>query len=68
MFSHLVIEVVERRFVFREMAEITFRKVPYPQLIPENDKGSVSGVKSLTGQNLWMRADPVSCSYFLVSL
>lgn len=42
MWPHLVIEVVERRFVFRKMAEITFRKVPYPQLIPEKDSNNVT--------------------------
>lgn len=40
-FFHLVIEVVERRFIFREMAEKAFRKVAYPQLIPENDRDGV---------------------------
>lgn len=39
--SHLVIEVVERGFVFREMAEVTFRKVPHPQLIPEDDRDNL---------------------------
>lgn len=36
-FSHLVIEVVERGFVLREMTKVTFRKVAYPQLIPGNE-------------------------------
>lgn len=41
VWSHLVIEVVERGFVFRKMAEVTFRKVPHPQLIPEDDGNSL---------------------------
>lgn len=40
LLPHLVIEVVERGFVFRKVAEVTFRKIPHPQLIPENDRGS----------------------------
>lgn len=36
--SHLVIEVVERGLVFRKMAEVTFRKIPHPQLIPEEEQ------------------------------
>lgn len=36
--SHLVIEVVERGLVFRKMAEVTFRKIPHPQLVPEKDR------------------------------
>lgn len=42
LLPHLVIEVVERRFVFRKMAEVTFRKVPHPQLIPENDRDNLA--------------------------
>lgn len=40
LLPHLVIEVVERGFVFRKVAEVTFRKIPDPQLIPENDRDS----------------------------
>lgn len=38
--SHLVIEVVERGFVFRKVAQVTFRKIPHPQLIPGKDRDS----------------------------
>lgn len=27
---YLMIEVVERGFVFRKVAKVTFRKIPYP--------------------------------------
>jgi len=33
---HLVVEVVERRFVFREMAQVAFGEVPHAQLVPES--------------------------------
>lgn len=45
---HLVIEVVERGFVFRKMAEVTFRKVPHPQLIPENDRDGLVSTQTNT--------------------
>ena len=34
--AHLVVEVVKRWFVFREMAEIAFGEVPHSQLVPES--------------------------------
>lgn len=42
LLSYLVIEVVKRGFVFRKMAEVTFGKVPQPQLIPENDRNNIN--------------------------